>query len=343
VSYGEHIHRDLQYWDKQFRKDLHYVFQVFGVLQKRQVCSSAGLEIKKKDFLKHESVIRTLTPSDLIQAVGEESRCVPFSNPAVKCLRKHITSTHAKVMGTDELRVSIRSKVWSLTAQIGPPSLWITINPSDTGDPIAQVIAGEDIDLDRFVDTHSPNASSRSNIMAADPFVAAKYFHFIIDCVLEKLFGIKAGKRGKHIGRKPGIFGKMAAYIGTVEAQGRGTLHFHMIAWLKGSPTTSRMKDLLQDEAFRRRVVDFIRANICSDIAGANASEIKDMKKEKSVAYSQPVDPKQTDYAVRSHQVEQTLARAVQVHKCTNEACLKLVKNRLVCKRRAPWTLSEVD
>ena len=33
----------------------------------------------------------------------------------------------------------------------GPPSLWITINPSDTRDPIAQVFAGEKIDMDDFV------------------------------------------------------------------------------------------------------------------------------------------------------------------------------------------------
>ena len=83
VSYRDHVWRDLQYWDRRFRKDLHYVFQVFGVLQKCQVCKSAGLQIKRKDFLKHEGMIQTLKPVDLAQAATEESRHVPFSNPAV--------------------------------------------------------------------------------------------------------------------------------------------------------------------------------------------------------------------------------------------------------------------
>jgi len=343
VSYGDHVRRDLQYWDKRFRKDLHYVFQVFGVLQKRQVCNSAGIQIKKSDFQKNERVIQSLKPSDLTQAAEEEKRRIPFSNPAVRCLRKHIKSTRAKVMGTDESRANLRSKVWSLTAHIGPPSLWITVNPSDTGDPIAQVLAGADIDLDRFMSGRGPDATARSNAIAGDPFAAAKYFHFIIDCVLEILFGVKASKRGSHVRRKTGIFGDMAAYIGAVEAQGRGTLHFHVIAWLKGSPTSSRMKELLQKEAFRKKVAEFIAANIRSDIAGANGHQIKAMKKEKAVSYSRPVDPRQQNYLACARYTEEILARATQVHTCTTEACLKLVKNRLICKRHAPFALSEED
>jgi len=34
--------------------------------------------MKRKDFYKHEAVISSLKPSDLLQAAGEESRRVPF-------------------------------------------------------------------------------------------------------------------------------------------------------------------------------------------------------------------------------------------------------------------------
>ena len=81
-------------------------------------------------------------------------------------------------------------------AHIGPPSLWITVNLSDTGDPIVQVIMGTDIDLDKFVSGCGPDATTRSNTIAADPFAAAKYFHFIINCILEILFGVKVAKGG---------------------------------------------------------------------------------------------------------------------------------------------------
>jgi Helitron helicase-like domain at N-terminus len=153
-------------------------------------------------------------------------------------------------MGTDKLWVSVRSKVWSLTTQIAPPSLWGTINPMDTTDPIAQVFAGADIDLDHFISRRRPDVTTRTNTIAGDPFASAKYFHFIIDSVLEILFGIRVAKGKNHVQRKPGIFGEMVAYIGMVEVQNRGSLHFHFIRWLKGSPTSHHMKELLQKESF---------------------------------------------------------------------------------------------
>ena len=36
-------------------------------------------------------------------------------------------------------------------------------------------------------------------------------------------------------GRGSGLFGGCDAYYGMVEAQGRGTLHCHMLVWLTGS------------------------------------------------------------------------------------------------------------
>jgi len=120
----------------------------------------------------------------------------------------------------------MRSKSWSTTAVYGPPNLWITLNPSDQ-DPITQVFTGADIDLDRFDAMAGPTAEQRLRNVASDPFASARSFHFIINTLLEVVFGIRRGPRG--IEHQPGIFGTVQAYIGTVEAQGRSTLHLHML------------------------------------------------------------------------------------------------------------------
>jgi hypothetical protein len=74
--------------------------------------------------------------------------------------------------------------------------IWITINPADTQDPIAQVFAGVEIDLDNFCNTAGPTNNQRASNVAGDPFSSAKYFHFIVKCLLEILFGIsKKNKR----------------------------------------------------------------------------------------------------------------------------------------------------
>lgn len=74
---------------------------------------------------------------------------------------------------------------------INPTSLWLTINPSDTNDPIVQVFAGEEIDMDTFVATAGPDSTWHAKNIVADPFAAAKFFHYIIKVVLEELFGIR--------------------------------------------------------------------------------------------------------------------------------------------------------
>jgi hypothetical protein len=343
VSYKTHIQWSLQYSDKRFRHHGQFIFQVFGVLQKRQVCSSACLQVSKKAFLHHQNTFRTLTLKDLEIASGEESRKVPFSNPTVKALRGQLSAVRAKVMGTDESRIKIRAQIKGMNVMKGPPSLWITINPSDVGDPIAQVLAGEEINLDSFDKTSGPNSTQRTMNIAGDPFAAAKFFHFIVAAVLEELFGIKAYCKGSHVKRTDGVFGKVASYIGTVEAQGRGTLHLHIVTWLTGALTHIEMKTALQSEAFRTKVKEYIAANIRADLDGADRSQVMHMQKHTALSYSRPVDPRQPGYAAAAKSAEMNLARSVQHHVCDKDTCLQSKKGVIQCKRRAPFDLSSRD
>ncbi|SJL10774.1 uncharacterized protein ARMOST_14168 [Armillaria ostoyae] len=86
----------------------------------------------------------------------------------------------SKVPGTDESWKTLHLKIWSTTVAFNPPNLWLTINPNDTQDPIAQVITGESIDLDDFVKHSGPSPTVRSKTIAADPYASAKFFHLIV-------------------------------------------------------------------------------------------------------------------------------------------------------------------
>lgn len=78
----------------------------------------------------------------------------------------------------------------ALWGQIKVASLWITINPCDLHDPIAQVFAGEHIDMDKFMHTLGPSKDTRAQNMASDPYAAARFFHFMVNTIMETLFGI---------------------------------------------------------------------------------------------------------------------------------------------------------
>ncbi len=109
-----------------------------------------------------------------------------------------------------------------MTVAFNPPNLWLTINPNDTQDPIAQVIAEESIDLDDFVVHSGPTVTVHSKTIAADPFASVKFFHLIAWLTLSALGGIDVNTSpGRHaITYQQGIFETIQAYIGTVEAQG---------------------------------------------------------------------------------------------------------------------------
>ena len=50
VTLEAHVKWALEYCNKQFRNHLQFMFQAFGILQKRQVTSSTGLQIRWRDF-----------------------------------------------------------------------------------------------------------------------------------------------------------------------------------------------------------------------------------------------------------------------------------------------------
>lgn len=110
-------------------------------------------------------------------------------------------------------------KIWRNNLIFNPLALWITLNPNDTHDPIAQVLAGAEIDIDHFCNTLGPTSSERGVTIASDPYASAQFFHLIITRILEDLFGLKKGPFGR-VERKYGILGKVQSYIGTVETQG---------------------------------------------------------------------------------------------------------------------------
>lgn len=310
---------------------------VFGVIQKRQVCRSAALYVRKGASSRKHDLIANLKQADFRQASMEEANNVPFSNPTMSELRNDLSAVRSHVPGTDESRLSVRAQSWGNTLIFNGPNVWLTLNPADTQDPIAQIFAGADIDLDKFIKTAGPNHEQRTANITKDPYASAKFFHFVINLVLETLFGISA-KQGK-IHRRLGIYGQVNAYIGCVEAQGRGSLHLHLMLWLKDAPSKNDMEKLLQHEDFRKRVSDFISRTMRADIDRKTKEQILLIPRVPAVSYSRPINPVKDPVAADIE--EKLIARSVQYHRCSLNTCLKSFNGKLRCKRRAPFACSD--
>lgn len=260
ISLADQTKWALAYHDRHFQKHPSFSFFVFGVQQRREALLSARIRMRKADFEREARIYSMITASDLKKAAAEEERGEPVTDEHVKRLKRTVTSAASRIMGSDQSRWKLRSKIRATTMHFNPPNLWITINPDDLNDPVVQVLAGEEINLDAFSRTAGPSRDARVRNIAQNGMAGARFFQYIIMATLEILFGIKVSN--SRIYRRKGIFGYSNAYFGTVESQDRGTLHLHLLLWLKNSPMATRMKEKLLCEGFRQRMIEFIKANI---------------------------------------------------------------------------------
>jgi len=123
-------------------------------------------------------------------------------------------------------------------------------------------------------------------MISNDPYASASFFHLIINALLDLLFSIQGFKHNKAIQCQTGILGDVDAYIGTVEVQGRGTLHLRMLIWLVGSGTAREMKDCLLTDDFRTKVCTFISTNIRADLPNFSGTNVLSIPQQSTVAFS---------------------------------------------------------
>ena len=295
VDFTEHIRWALRYHDRRFRTHETFPFVAFGIQQRRSSLASARVQMQRHTFDRDAHVLSSLTIAKLQQAQEEEAAGKILSDPAVKLMRQHIYATAGRVIGSNHAREHLRSQIWSTSVMLNPPSLWITINPCDLHDPIAQVFAGEEIDLDSFNALLGPSKETRARNIAMDPYAATKFFHFIIQTTLETLFGVSVTSYQVH--SSEGIFGRVSAYFGVTESQARATLHLHILLWLLNAPSMEKMHVLLHSEMFRQRIQDFIRENLRAYLPGLESGDsIASIPNEVEVAYSRPPKPNVADY-----------------------------------------------
>ena len=130
-----------------------------------------------------------------------------------------------------------------------------------------------------------------------------------------------------------------------METQGRGTIHLHMLVWVKGAPTSNEMLDLLKSEEFRKKLTDFIAANIRSYLPGLeDAQSVKKIPVDNEVAYNRPVKPMEENHEQKRSAFELKLARSLQIHSCRARRCLVPdKKGQLWCKRGTPFKCHNED
>ncbi|CAF4098595.1 unnamed protein product, partial [Adineta steineri] len=278
VSIKDHMYYLLNYDDKRFEKHHSFMFVVFNMMQRREACLQARLLISKPFFSQEAQTINTITTDELQKVLTQTAngRHSFQYNSRINTLLKNIRCIGGHVMGSVQKRSSLKTLIHGLIFNHGLFSIFLTINPADIHHPLTMHFAGIDFDIDNILPEDLPPTYKRAEIVASHPVATAKFFNHLISSILTTL--IEGGPNG-------GVLGKIKAYFGTVESQGRGSLHLHMVIWLDHDLTPVCMKNNVQDEAFKERLISYLEDIIKEDLdlfresndTGLNESDVREI------------------------------------------------------------------
>ena len=188
-----------------------------------------------------------------------------------------------KMHGSTTSKKFMRNEIWSLISSLGAPSWYITLSPADIQHPLCVYYAGTQTEFRPTITTYD----DRMRSVCANPVAGARFFHFMVETFITDVLGINESHRG--------LYGDTGGYYGTVEQQGRLTLHLHMLLWIKGniSPQEMRDKILKSNSVWRKKLIDWLESCHTGDFLTGSYAEVCESvgKKREEEGY---IDPTQS-------------------------------------------------
>jgi hypothetical protein len=287
MSKDAHVKRLLMYHDKRFQLDQLFSFVAFSHKQVRAATRGGFLATEKKNFaLLSERMlnINTSVLSNLAKKLALGTHVTCESDEERNCFNiiKDLGHVDSKVSGSVTSKRYMRSEIWSMISFLGAPTWYITLSPADHNSPISLYLADSN---EKFVVRSTP-LSVRTKKIADNPVAAAKFFHFMIEMFIKHILG--AGT--KH----HGLFGETAGYYGTVEQQGRLTLHMHMLLFIAGSLTPQEIRERLMqlEEPFTQSLISYLESLHSASIKTGNHMELYEYHKKSTddINYENPLE-----------------------------------------------------
>jgi len=262
ISFENHIRHFLSLADRRFQEHYSFLFVAFNIIQRRKLLLHTSLKVKRSKFRswaeKYKSISAT-TIENLIAKSSDGKYPVAQNDEErhVLDLMRDVNTINSHIPGSAAARVNMRNEIRALTMKVGLPSFFITVNPADTRNPIVRFLAGNDINIDALLPEQVPNPWEQSILIAKNPVIAARFFDIYLRSFISEILGYDATRKDL----SGGVLGLVKAHYGCVEAQGRGTLHCHMLVWLEGGLNPNEIRDRVSkdgDSEWGKRLARFL-------------------------------------------------------------------------------------
>jgi hypothetical protein len=258
--------------DRRFQEHYSFLFTAFNMLQRRTLLQHTSYKVKRENFDAVAAQFATVSAS-AIHTVSERISKGDFQTSnseeesRVLALMKQVNLISSHVQGSPQSKLVMRNEIRGLMIDKGLPSFYITINPADVYNPLVRFLAGDEIDIDNLTaDSLSNVYKDQSILIAQNPAVAAEFFNVFIKAFIAAILGYDP----KQLNTEGGILGVVNAYYGTVDAQGRGSLHCHMVVWVEGGLNPNEIKakalECGGNLGFQKRLMEFLEDTISTAI-----------------------------------------------------------------------------
>ena len=254
---GHELHKRhlLLYYDKRFQTDVHFPIITFNHNQIRSATHGSRVTSKRKIFadvahrlkqLDHE-VLKTLA-----QRMEAGEHVIPESEAEKLCFNVLSDLDHigSHVQGSLTNKKFMRSEIWSLMSFLGAPSWFVTFSPADVRHPLCLYLADSKTKFSPVLRC----SRERSLLISRNPVAAARFFDIMVKAFIKHVLGMSTDHAG--------LYGDTAGYYGTVEQQGRLTLHLHMLLWISGALSPQDIRDRLMkaDSSFQREMTAYLES-----------------------------------------------------------------------------------
>lgn len=270
VSLKAHVKHLFSLADRRFQEHPSFMFTTFNILQRRSLLLHTSIKVKRSNFSSVADMFANVSCDAVHRVVervqrGDSVSAHDNDERKVLNLMKQVNVVTSHVPGSSASKEIMRNEMRGLMMHLGLPSFFVTINPADIYNPLVKFLGGSQINLDNLPSSDVPQYREQAFLVADNPTVAAKFFNLYMKAFYKTLLGFDP----KQENLTGGILGVVKGFYGCVEAQGRGTLHCHMLIWVEGglNPNEIRAKIVEEgNEAFRDRLLSFLDDSISNAI-----------------------------------------------------------------------------
>ncbi len=346
----------LMYHDKRFQMDRLFSIFAFNHEQMKDSTTAGFIMTKQSSFqdicdrisnLDHEVL------QDITERYQRKEKVKPQTAQEKNCfqLLNDLDKVAEKVEGSMTSKRHMRNELWSLVSYKGAPSWFITFAPADNFHPLCLYFADtEEHFIPRF-----RSSSDRYRLIAHNPVAGARFFHTMVQLFLKHVLGVDSNEAG--------LFGKPSAYYGTVEQQGRLTLHIHMLVWIVNSLSPQEIRNRIMDPTsdFQKRMIEYLESAHMGEYVDSDFDTVKEDVDDRELVPGYvkptkllPIPPPAfcdcikdncvncklyTDWKDDYKSTLNDIIFRVNKHACSKNNCLKNIYN--MCKARFPRQVFE--